>query len=52
MLAAERLAWNTGLPLLKVRFDAKVSSFLGETASNLRLVFEDASEKKSIFVVS
>ena len=43
-LGAERLAWNTGLPLLKVRFDAMVSSFLGETASNLRLVFEEASK--------
>jgi SpoVK/Ycf46/Vps4 family AAA+-type ATPase len=43
-LGAERLAWNTGLPLLKVRFDAMVSSFLGETAGNLRLVFEDASK--------
>lgn len=44
-LGAERLAWNTGLPLIKVRFDAMVSSFLGETASNLRLVFEEASKK-------
>ncbi|KOP24753.1 ATP-binding protein [Mastigocladus laminosus UU774] len=43
-LGAERLAWNTGLPLVKVRFDAMVSSFLGETASNLRLVFEEASK--------
>jgi SpoVK/Ycf46/Vps4 family AAA+-type ATPase len=43
-LGAERLAWNTGLPLVKVRFDAMVSSFLGETASNLRLVFEDAAK--------
>lgn len=43
-LGAERLAWNTGLTLLKVRFDAMISSFLGETASNLRLVFEEASE--------
>lgn len=43
-LGAERLAWNTGLPLLKVRFDAMVSSYLGETASNLRLVFDKASE--------
>jgi ATP-dependent 26S proteasome regulatory subunit len=44
-LGAERLAWNTGLPLIKVRFDAMVSSFLGETAGNLRLVFEEASKK-------
>ena len=42
-LGAERLAWYTGLPMLKIRFDAIVSSFLGETASNLRLVFEKAS---------
>ncbi|HBB35490.1 MAG TPA: AAA family ATPase [Cyanobacteria bacterium UBA8803] len=41
-LGAERLAWNTGLTLVKVRFDAMVSSFLGETASNLRLVFDKA----------
>lgn len=43
-LGAERLAWNTGLPLLKVHFDAMVSSYLGETASNLRQVFEMASK--------
>lgn len=43
-LGAERLAWNTGLSLLKVRFDAIVSSYLGETANNLRLVFDLASK--------
>ena len=42
-LGTERLAWYTGLPLLKVRFDAMVSSFLGETASNLRAVFDRAA---------
>jgi SpoVK/Ycf46/Vps4 family AAA+-type ATPase len=41
-MGAERLAWNTGLPLLKVRFDAMVSSYLGETATNLRTIFETA----------
>ena len=43
-MSAERLAWNTGLPLLKVRFDAMVSSYLGETASNLREIFEVAAK--------
>ncbi len=43
-LGAERLAWNTGLPLVKVRFDAMISSYLGETASNLRSVFDTANE--------
>lgn len=41
-LGAERLAWTTGLPLLKVRFDSIMSSFFGESASNLWQVFESA----------
>ena len=41
-LGAERLAWTTGLPLLKVRFDSIISSFFGESAANLRSVFEAA----------
>ena len=41
-MGAERIAWNTGLTLVKVRFDAMVSSYLGETATNLREVFEAA----------
>jgi len=41
-MGAERIAWNTGLTLVKVRFDAMVSSYLGETATNLREVFETA----------
>lgn len=39
-LAAERLAWNLGLPLLKVRFDSLISSYFGESATNLRSVFD------------
>ena len=41
-LGAERLAWNTGLPLVKVRFDSLLSSFFGETMTNLRRVFDAA----------
>jgi ATP-dependent 26S proteasome regulatory subunit len=39
-LSAERIAWNLGLSLLKVRFDALLSSYFGESASNLRAVFD------------
>ena len=39
-VAAEALARELYLPLATVRFDAVVSSFLGETAANLRKVFE------------
>jgi SpoVK/Ycf46/Vps4 family AAA+-type ATPase len=40
--AAEALAAELGLPLAVVRLDAVVSSYLGETASNLNRVFEYA----------
>lgn len=42
-LCAEILACELGLPLLYARFDAIVSSYLGETAANLRKVFDHAS---------
>jgi hypothetical protein len=41
-VAAEAIASELGLPMLYVRFDAVVSSLLGETASNLRKVFDYA----------
>lgn len=39
---AEAMATEVGLPLLYVRFDSVVSSLLGETAANLRKVFDYA----------
>lgn len=42
-LAAEVIASELGLPLGIVRVDAVVSSYLGETAVNLRKVFEFAA---------
>lgn len=40
---AEAIAAELALPLMVVRFDAVVSSLLGETAANLRRVFDYAS---------
>lgn len=40
--AAEAIAAELGLPLLIIRLDAVVSSYLGETASNLHRVFDYA----------
>ncbi len=39
-MSAERIAWDLSLPLLKIRFDALLSSYFGESASNLRSVFD------------
>lgn len=43
-LAAEVIAFELDLPLAIVRLDALVSSFLGETAANLRKVFDFIAE--------
>lgn len=48
-LCANTLASEIGLPLMYVRFDALVSSYLGETASNIRKVFDLA--KNNSFVI-
>lgn len=50
-LGAERLAHNTGLTLLKVRFDALISSYLGESAVNLRAIFEAAAESPCLLLL-
>ncbi len=50
-LGAKRLAWNTGLPLMKVRFDALVSSYFGETASNLRSIFDAAASNPCVMLL-
>lgn len=41
-LTAQAIASEIGLPMIYVRFDAVISSYLGETASNLRKVFDFA----------
>ncbi|HMO84090.1 MAG TPA: ATP-binding protein, partial [Lacipirellulaceae bacterium] len=50
-LGAKRLSWNTGLPLMKVRFDALISSYFGESASNLRSIFAAAKERPCVLLL-
>jgi SpoVK/Ycf46/Vps4 family AAA+-type ATPase len=50
-LGAKRLAWNTGLPLMKVRFDALISSYFGESAVNLRSLFAAAKERPCVLLL-
>ncbi len=47
-LTAEVIANRLELPLVIVRLDSVISSFLGETASNLRKVFDYASQNSVI----
>jgi SpoVK/Ycf46/Vps4 family AAA+-type ATPase len=50
-LGAKRLAWKTGLPLMKVRFDALLSSYFGESATNLRSIFIAAKERPCVLLL-
>lgn len=50
-LTAERIAWNLGLPLLKVRFDSLISSYFGESASNLRAVFDYCRQEAVVLLL-
>lgn len=50
-MSAERIAWNLGLPFLKVRFDVIISSFLGETATNLSRLFESLKNYPCILLL-
>lgn len=49
-MSAERIAWNLGLPFFKVRFDVMISSFLGETATNLTRLFEGLKDYPSVLL--
>lgn len=50
-MGAERIAWNTGLPFIKVRFDSMISSYLGESLNNLRRIFEEISSQPCVLLL-
>lgn len=50
-MGAERIAWNIGLPFLKVRFEAIISSYLGESANNLRAIFERVKDTPCVLLL-
>ncbi len=50
-LGAKRLAWSTGLTLVKVRFDVMLSSMFGESASNLRTIFDFCMKNPSLLLL-
>ena len=50
-MAAERIAWDLGLAFYKVRFDTIISSYLGESASNLQKLFESINEYPCVLLL-
>lgn len=49
-ITARAVAGELGLPLLYVRFDSLVSSYLGQTAANLRKLFEYARRSRWVIL--
>jgi len=50
-MGAERLAWNIGLPFFKVQFDTLLSSYLGESANNLRSIFDATQQQPCVLLL-
>lgn len=50
-MTAERIAWDLGLPFYKVRFDTIISSYLGESASNLYKLFESIEKYPCVLLL-
>lgn len=50
-MAAERIAWDLGLPFYKVRFDSIISSFMGESASNLNNLFTSIQDYPCVLLL-
>lgn len=50
-MGAERIAWELGLPFYKVRFDSIISSYLGESASNLQNLFKSIEDYPCVLLL-
>ena len=47
---AHVIAGELGLPLYVIRFDTLITKFMGETAAKLRLVFDELSETRGVYL--
>lgn len=50
-MTAEKIAWDLGLPFYKVRFDSIISSYLGESASNLQKLFDTIQDYPCVLLL-
>lgn len=48
---AERLAWDIWLPFLKVNFEAIISSYLWESLTNLRKIFDEVKSYPCVLLL-
>jgi SpoVK/Ycf46/Vps4 family AAA+-type ATPase len=48
-MTAAALAGELGVPLMRVRLDALITKFMGETAAKLRLVFDTMADVRGVY---
>ena len=49
-MTAEALAGELNLPLLVIRLESLITRFMGETASKLRLVFDETLKRRGVYL--
>ncbi len=49
-MSAEALAGELSLPLFVIRLDSLITRFMGETASKLRLVFDETAKRRGVYL--
>jgi len=49
-MSAEAVAGELSLPLLVIRLDSLITRFMGDTASKLRLVFDETAKRRAVYL--
>ncbi len=49
-MSAEALAGELHLPLFVIRLDSLITRYMGETASKLRLIFDETSKRRGVYL--
>ena len=49
-MSAEALAGELGLPLFVIRLESLITRFMGETASKLRLIFDETAKRRGVYL--
>jgi SpoVK/Ycf46/Vps4 family AAA+-type ATPase len=49
-MSAEALAGQLNLPMFVIRLDSMITRYMGETAAKLRLIFDETSKRRAVYL--